>query len=135
MQSSCNSTQQQQEKVTGKDEKIEISAGPGRSSSIAMTETGGALTFTVKPFDAKTDLDIIDKSIHALESNLPGVRFAKTFVKEDIAFGIKALTVTAFIPPDMSADTVFDWVRELKAPDNENICLVSSVDLIAFQNA
>ena len=112
-----------------------VEGGPGRSSNAAMIETGGALTFQVKPWDKGTDLDLIDRSIHALETSLPGVRFAKTFAKEEIAFGIKALTCVAFIPPDMSTDRVFEWVRDLTEPDNTSKRLVSSVDLIAFQNA
>jgi hypothetical protein len=127
------STEQQQ--ALNKVERSAASDGPGRSSNSSMTETGGALTFQVKPWDESTDLDLIDRSIHALESNLPGVRFAKTFAKEDIAFGIKALTCVAFIPPDMSTDRVFEWVRDLTEPNNTSVRLVSSVDLIAFQNA
>jgi len=86
----------------------------------------------VKPLSALSDIDALAHTIHALE--VPGVRWAKAFGIEDVGYGLKELTVTAFLPPEVSTDAVMDAMRALKSPKGNNGAF-KSVDLVVFQNA
>ena len=90
------------------------------------------MTITVKPVSATADLNELANEIHHIE--IPGVRWAKQFKAEDVAYGLKELTVTAFLPPEVETDVVLDAVRELKSADGLHR-RVSSADFVVFQKA
>ncbi len=86
----------------------------------------------VKPNSANVDMAALAQQIHALA--VPGVRWAQKFGVEDVAYGLKELTVTAFLPAEVSTDAVMDAMRALKSPKGHNAG-IKSVDLVAFQMA
>ena len=87
----------------------------------------------VKPIAAGADMQALAAQIHAIAS-MPSVRWAKEFGVEDVGYGIKELTVTAYLPESVTTDDVMDAVRGLKSPGGAHAG-VKSVDLVAFQKA